>query len=110
MRTRDDDVIIEPVDESLVSEEERRGFESARPHVIYKKRHSSAHVQANQGGGGNKEEKLQYCGKGRRRELISCFICEYFWDKVVTKGNKPAGYFKSSLKVKGCYSTWCLAA
>ena len=93
MRTRDDDVIIEPVDESLVSDEEQRGFESARPHVIYKKRHSSAHVQASQGG--SKEEKLQYCGKGRRRELISCFFCENFWDKVVRKRSKPAGILKA---------------
>jgi len=68
MRTRDDDVIIEPVDDEVVSEEERRGFESARPHVIYKKRHSAAHVQASQGGGG-KEERLQYCGKGRRHPV-----------------------------------------
>ena len=77
MRTRDDDVIIEPIDDSRISEEERKGFDTSKPHIIYKKRHSSKHVEANQGG--SKEEKLQYCGKGRRRKLWSHFInCELY--------------------------------
>ena len=64
MRTGADDVIIEPIDGSRLSEEDRNKFES-EPHVIYKKRHSAA----NQGGG--KDEKVHYCGKERRREYIT---------------------------------------
>ena len=66
MRTNDDDIIIEPIDDSHIGEDERHNFDSD-PHVIYKKRHNHMHQKQ----GGKKEEKLQYCGKGRRRKFMT---------------------------------------
>ena len=84
MRTNDDDIMIEPIDGSRMTEEEREGFESD-PHVIYKKRHSSNHVHASQGG--SREEKLQYCGKGRRRKydviIKTFFFRRTFGERLV---------------------------